>query len=529
MKQPVSIGQKVILISIFAAVVAMGCLLFAIPPALFPDPANGFQVLRSMHLGSSFNTLVAPDQGDIARNYSEFMTWWSPGQYLAPWFFQWLGGFSLGQGIAICVTLSTLSGLGGFYCFFRKIGFSPRVSAISLLFVFIQVAVFVPFVYYNGGEVLLFAFEGWFLYGCASIQKPGTGMVLFVLLGGWAGFFMKSSFLWIYAAGLLCLWVNIMGRRIGTLEWIKGALWVAAPAAVSLGAIWFFYLSRGQSPASTAAGMKLTFYTFIYPLASPLLSAFSIDDLTNGLIDHFGKPLLPDIWAAALLLVLALLSLALVTVIARKVPRSKYRLFLLVFYVAALLFFGFSYLKQLNISYEARHYRILGIMIVPGMIYLLLRARAVYRNAFVLISLGIAVFSIRYLVKGYYINSDLCAKGFTGIAQPNIDQPSLDKVMQLDSAARKSVFVFLSNDIGLEIRHNRTVFVPPVSDDLQIDTGDYEYDGFSGPLYIVLPKNYRGAKAQVIQQSFTGYAGFIASPLSSRYTLYTSKTPAPEQ
>jgi hypothetical protein len=144
-------SHKVILEIIGVAVLMMGLLLFFIPPALFPDPANGLNVLRSMRLGGSFNVLSVPDQSDISQNYSEFITWWSPGQYLVPSFFKLITGVNIGQALAITVALAQLCGLVGFYKFFTKIGFTPFIAAISLVCIVCQLAFFVPYVFYNGG------------------------------------------------------------------------------------------------------------------------------------------------------------------------------------------------------------------------------------------------------------------------------------------------------------------------------------------------------------------------------------------
>jgi hypothetical protein len=513
-------SHRIILTGIAMAVVIVGIILFMIPPALFPDPANGLQVLRSMLLGGGFNNMVAPDQSDISQDYTEYLTWWSPGQYLVPYFFKLIAGVNMGQAIAITISLCTAIGLNGFYQFFKKVGFSPMIATLSLVFIICQVAFFVPFVYYNGGEILLFAFEGWFLYGCASFDKPGIKVALFVLLAGWAGFFFKSSFIWIYIAGLCCLWIKICAHRKGILEWIKKGLWVGIPAVLSLACIYVFFLSKGQSPASAAKGLKLAAETFSFPLASPLLSAFSIDDFVHGLIYHFAPAMLPRAWSVVILFLFSLMSLALILLIVRRLTNNTYRLFLVLFYFVALLFFGFAYLHQLNISYEARHFRLLGILIVPGMIYLVSRSATAIKVFFTLICAGIAGFSVHYLYTGFYFNKNVSAHGITGIAQPNIDQQSLNKIIQLDKENKNAVFVFIANDIGLEVVHNRIITLPAISDNLKIDMDEYTYDGFAGPLFIVLPESYNGPKEKLVMKSFKGYAGWNLSMLSKDYVLY---------
>jgi hypothetical protein len=314
----------------------------------------------------------------------------------------------------------------------------------------------------------------------------------------------------------------LCSNRAGTLEWIKKAVWIVIPAIVSLALIYIFYISRGQNPASTANGIKLTAQTFSFPLASPILSGFSVDDLFHTLIYHTWKPVFNSGSGALILILIAVLNIILMLSIIRCVPNNNYRLFLVVFYITAILFFGFSYLRLLNISYESRHFRIIGLLIAPGVIYLVSKFKPVAKFLFALIFAGIAYTSFAYLVKGFEINS-INAKGMSGIAQPNIDQQSLNYIMKLDRENRNATFVFVSNDIGLEISHNRIITLKPIDDDLKIDMDDYTYEGFAGPLYIVLPETYNGPKEKMIMKSFPGYAGWNLSMLSNNYVLYAAR------
>jgi hypothetical protein len=424
--------------------------------------------------------------------------------------------------MAVTVALCQLFGLAGFYSFFKKIGFTPFIAAISLVFIVCQLAFFVPYVFYNGGEVLLFAFAGWFLYGCIALQKTDWKLLLFVLLSGWVGFFFKSSFIWIYVAGLCCLWVRLSSSSTGVIEWIKKGLWIGIPAALSLVTIYIFFLSKGQSPATVSKGFKLTAETFSFPLSTPILSGFSLDDFFHGLLYNFGRPMFSYGVSVAITIVLAILSLLLVFCLIRKAPNNNYKLFIIVFYFGALLFFSIAYLKQLNISYEARHFRIIGLLVTPGIIYLVSRLKRGYQMLFTAVCLYIAFYSFSYLIKGYTINKNVSAKGVSGISQINIDQPALNAVMKLDKENKNAIFVFIANDIGQEILHNRVINLSPIGDDLKIDMDDYRYDGFAGPLYIILPESYNGPKEKMIMKAFPGYAGFNLSMLSDKYVLYSA-------
>ena len=514
-------SYKIILVVIGVAVFAMGIILFFIPPALFPDPALGFQVLRSMQMGSSFNIFVSPDRGDISQNYEEFLTWWSPGQYVIPWFFKLISGLNMGRAIASTVTVCNLLGLAGFYYFFKKIGFTPFIAATSLVFIFCQEAFMIPYVYYNGGEVLLFAFEGWYLYGCLTLKKPGLKLVLFVLLSGIIGFFLKSSFLWIYTAGLCFLWVRLCYSRIDIWQLTRKGLWIAIPTAISLAFIYLFFLSKGQNPASAPKAFKLTFNAFEFPLASPILSGFSVDDLIHGLIYYAGKSVFNPEWGMIALILFTLFSLLLVISLIRFVPNNNYRLVIFIFYSTSFLFFTVA-LSKAACSFEARHFRLIGILIVPGVLYLVNRLKLVYKVVFAILFAGIAFTSILHMINGLKINNRN-ARAVTGIAQPNIDQPSLNYIMKLDKENRNAIFVFISGDTGLEIIHNRLIALQPIDDDLKIDINDYKYDGHAGPLFIILPESYNGPKGKIVMKSFPGYKGFNLSMLSPNYVLCAAK------
>ena len=514
---------KIIMGILFAITVVLGIMLFIAPPSVFPDPANGFNVMRSMEVGGGFNLLISPDQGDISKNTAEFLTWWSPGQYLVPYFFKLIFSINTGQAVAITVTLCQLLGLGGFYSFFKKIGFAPVIAAVSMLFIACQQFYVVPYVFYNGGEVLLFAFTGWFLYGCTALKTADWKLGIFVLLTGWIGFFCKSSAMWVYAAGLIFLWFRLSFAERKAENPIKCLVWIALPAIIAVSCIWLFFLSKGENPTSAASGLKLAWQTFSFPLASPLLAGFSVDDILNGLIYHNGKALFADYQAIIILLVLALLSIWLIMAILRRTRNDIYRLLIIIFYAVAFLFFSIAYLRQMAISYEARHFRIIGLIIVPGVIYLVSKIKPGYRLVFGLIWVGIAFTSITYLVKGYSFNKTNGAHGVSGLTQQFIDQPSLNTVITLDKQLHNAIFVFISSDVALEVTHNRVINLEPIGDDLKIDFDDYEHDSHAGPLYIILPGNYAGPKEKMILKAFPGYKGWYGTMLSKKYVMYTAK------
>jgi len=516
--------SRLILIIIGIVALAMGIMIFVYPSAVYPDPAHGFQVMRSMEMGGKFNMITSPDQSDISKNTSAFLSWWSPGQYLVPYFFKLLFGLNTGQASALTVTIFELSGLAGFYFFFKKIGFNANIIALSLLFIACQQAFVMPYVFYNGGEILLFGFEGWFLYGCLSIKKPGIPLLAFVLLSGWIGFICKSSFMWIYASGLLCIWLQLSAydNKLNLQRLIKNGIWLFIPFATALATIYIFYLSKGINPASVSKGLDFSWQTFSFPLGAPLLAGLSVDDLAHGLIFHPVTPIFSQAYALTIVIILAILSVILVAAIMHYVPKKSYRLFLIVFYCMSILFFTVMFLRQQDISYESRHFRIIGLLITPGMIYLFSKFKPVYQVILGLICFCIAFANYAYFITSYKYNLN-SARGNSGLAHGSIDQATLNYLMQLDSQNTNAIFVFLTPDISLEITHNRvaTLEEPPYGVPFNYD--DYNYTGHAGPIYMLLPTNYNGTKAAIVMKLFSGYSNFSTQKLSAAYTLYSAR------
>lgn len=518
-------AANIILAIVILLTLLLGILVLCNPPAFFPDPSHGFQVMRSMQLGGPFNIFISPDQDDISKNTSLYLTWWSPGQYLAPMLFQSAFGMNTGHATALVVLLSGLSGVLSFYYFFKKIGFTPEVSALGIAFIICQQAFILPFVFYNGGEVLLFGFEGWFLYGCVAMERPGLKMLLFVLLSGWLGFLFKSSFIWIFAAGLMCMWLRLssIAAKPNMQKLLINGFWIGVPAVVSLVCIYVFFLSKGINPTSGASGVNVSWENFTFPIGSPLLSGFSVDDLAHGLLFHPMGSLLSPVTALVVLVLSAMISLGLIWAIMRYVPKNNYRLFLIVFYTIAVLFFSMAFMRQSNISYESRHFRVIGLLIVPGVIYLFSRFKPVFKGLLVVICVAIATTNYAFLVKCYKFNATVSAHGNSGMAQEYIDQPSLNYIMQLDKRNHNAIFAFTSSDLGLEIKQNRviTLDIPPSV--ATVNYEDYAYDGHAGPLYMVLPAGYNAAIDTMFTKFFPGYKNFTAKKLSKGYVLFEAK------
>lgn len=347
-------------------------------------------------------------------------------------------------------------------------------------------------------------------------------MLLFVLMAGWVGFFTKSSMMLVYAAGLLCLWINISPPRKEYGVWLKNGFAIGIPAVLSVACIYLFFLSKGSNPASASEhSWRVIWETFSFPLASPLLAGFSVDDLTNGLVYSPDGQLFNHFWTIVVLLSLALVSIILVICILRYVPYRPYKILIAVFYSIFVLFFSYAFFRQLAISYEGRHFRVVGLIVIPGTLYLISQTRMVFKAAFALVWLFITYTSFARLYYEYHYNKDEGVHANTGITQQFIDQPTLNYLLQVDRQQRNAIFVFNSADLGLEIQHNRIITIEPIGADVGVDLEDYLYKGHAGPLYLVLPKEYdQNKRSQFVMKCFPGYKGFTVKKVTEDYVVY---------
>jgi len=300
-------------------------------------------------------------------------------------------------------------------------------------------------------------------------------------------------------------------------------MWLIVPVGISLACIYIFFLSKGDNPAAASAGLNFSWQTFSFPLGAPLISDLSIDELMHGLIFPTYSPFLSPAHIALTLILLAIFSLVLIVSIINYVPKNNYRLFVLVFYITSVLFFSTAYLRHLTISYEARHFRIIGLLIAPGIIYLITQLKPAYYIVFGVFCAVLAFANYSFLVKGYLFNKNISARGTTGLAQEFIDQPALNYILNLDKQNSNAVFVFTSGDLPLEIVHNRIITIEPPPVNTVIDYEDYSYDGHAGPLYMLLPASYPGARTAMYLKFFPGYKSFSQQKLGTKYILYSAR------
>jgi hypothetical protein len=509
----------------------LGMATIMVPPGLDPDPSWGFLVMHCMEQGMPFNMLVSPSPHNIAANQAEFLAWWSPGQYLMPYVFKSLFHINTGRAVALTIAICNLVGIAGLYQLFKQLGFSKWIAAISTAFIATQLFYIASFSYYPGGEVLMFAFMPWFLYGCLGFKRINWQLLVFLFIGGLIGFFSKSSVLWMYAASLACVWINVswIENQEGAIfnlsgnavlkksisKWLRNGIMLAVPFICAIAVIYLFYLCKGPNPTSDHGPLLVRPETFTFPLASPMVSGFSIDDLVDGLIYQPDGPKISYHAALAFLFVFSFCCLAYLFSIGKLSPGKKYAVVFATFYIVGILFFSYMYLRQATISFEGRHFRIIGLLFVPGVVYLLFKTR-ITKAAFLLIWLYFLYIGYRSFRDDYKGNMH-AAKGNTGLSQLVYSKQTIKELVKIDSLHQhNATIVVTAPDLGMEVKNNRVLIIDDETPDAEF--ARLRYAGKAGTLYILVPQKYIGnGRLANMVKAFVDYHNFHYKKIGTDY------------
>ncbi|MBI3831495.1 MAG: hypothetical protein HY291_18390 [Planctomycetes bacterium] len=485
----------------FAGLLALYAVLaLAIPPRLFWDSAKGFEIWWSMERGGPFNGLTIPDSGDITKDTSTFIVWWSPGQYLVP-------GALLSAGVpsGVALTLVTLLchafGLWGWHRVWRALGFDERTVWWSCAILVTQGFFIEAFAVYHGGEALLFGFLPWALLLALRWRDRPFYIAAALPLAIAAGAFFKTSFL-LFAAILVaaCAWREVrragepLPRRAGRV----GAL--AAGAALGLALLWWSFYSRGATPASTGE-RPWSFLDVLAPLANPWVAALEGTQPRDWIEYPSGAwgALLPVVAAAGAWILLRLYRRH------RGTEYGTWLSFALLLYLGAFLVL---YALKSHVDYTARHLRPLGLLLLPGMA---LEFREGLRREWRMA--GLAVLAAAHLYCAG-INAILFAENARapraspyGYSIPRIGASALAALQRMDAACAGSnaLFALSIPEARGATPHVRFVHFPIEAASLE-QIRATAFRGRTEHLLIALPLALDGrARAVAAAEAFEGY------------------------
>jgi hypothetical protein len=254
-----------------------------IPPLIFFDSSMGFLALRSMLEGGAFNSITVADPANIANDVAIFLTWWSPGQYLVPGSFIWLGT-SYGLAISLTTLIATLIGVAGWIQVARSFAVSSFVLFVFVLGLNSFSYVTLQFGLYHGGELLLFAAAPWSLYAMRwAANKPPILCFTISLLSAALLFFAKLTGLVVFASNVIAISLVALAnqRRVDSSTI---AMWVAS----AIGALCFmvFWVARGPMPPASGSTFSFSWFPMWFSVAASAFSGISGLEFFDWFLAH---------------------------------------------------------------------------------------------------------------------------------------------------------------------------------------------------------------------------------------------------
>jgi len=406
-------------------------------PGLCYDCGTGFLALGNMLAGGPFNTIAAPDPGNIAIDASRFLTWLSPGQYLVPGSFIWLGT-DYGLALSVTTLIVTLLGLWGW----TQVARSFAVSS-SVLFVFIfGLATFVfttrPFRVYVGGEELLFAAAPWSFYVMRGASDKRAIICFAVSL-------MSAALLSVAKlTGLIVFATNVVAISLLTfvnqrrLNFSIIAMWVAS----AIGAICFimFWAARGSTPANGTT-FAFNWFPIWFAVASVASSGVTGFEFFRSLLRH-PVAIVSDNQSLLQLFsyVFGPFGLLLMAWAWLRLHQTRFREMAILFLSVIFLYIiavATMYLWGAKISFDERHFRYAGILFFLLLLTAIDQSRVPLARSFA----GVMVFLL----------------GFYGLVETAVGTYNFVQSGKYDSASGISLDVLSPNVLDYlrsEVRQN---------------------------------------------------------------------------
>jgi hypothetical protein len=477
-------------------------ILIIVPQSLVWDPALCLKMTDNALKNIPFNNYAHPDLHNLNKDTFEYVTWWSPGQFAIPLVFQKCLGVTISTAIKITIFLSSVIAAAGIYCLFQQL--VKKNDAIStdrtklinsatllLLFTICHPLFWESFFAYDGGGVLMVGFCPWYIYWIIKIDKLNILNLSGILAAALIGFFLKTSFTGVFLSSLLYLFlsqsvqVSFTFKTLDPKKIIRNGIYLAALFVAYMLVTKFAFLNRNTNISNSSLGIRPQIRTIIYPIVAPILGLFSIHS-SNRTYQ----------WLSITPFILVFYCYFFIT----KHASITYKYLLFSFIAGYSCFYTLLYFLNLDISYEARHFKILTLLIIPS---LFIQTKALQRGRYLIYAFG-AIFilwNISYNIKRIGDNMKLrnVASTISGlpISYPNDIIKKLHYLDQLKGSA-KDIFYLQSNDpaITLEIKHGRILL-----EDNFIDFGfknnkrkdaTIYFGQNTGKLYIVYPKaNFR--------------------------------------
>jgi hypothetical protein len=469
-----------------------------------------------------FNNYAHPNPLNLQHDENEFVTWWSPGQFVLPMIIQQLFSVKLNIAIKILVGICMLiSGLGIYKLFKKLIDDNADASVATLvifLFTLLQPFFFGNLFEYDGGGILMITYCPWFIYWVLKLDKISINSLILLLVGSFLGFFLKAAFTSIFAGALLYLFLahSVMPyssfKNIDIKKALKTGLLLGLIFVIYIITTKLLFLNYNRNIADSSIGIRLQARVIIYPIIAPFLGFFSSHSVSKTA--H---------WLAGCALVIPIYYF----ILKSSTLNLRYKYVLVSFFGVGTAFYTLLYFLSLDVSYEYRHFILLSILITPAVVLVFWRGHIRFIIA------GVLLFYTAVNISTYItaIKAKLEPSGSVGYYSGiRLSYPSdlVSKIHQLDSLNAKGddIYYFKNYEpiAALEIRNNRVLFEDDYINFHFDNAGRFKpvayYGHNRGQIYVVYPLNNFEQDSLHFLTKFEKYKNFEKIYQTTGYAIF---------
>lgn len=516
-------GNREIRIEILLVVSMLVFCIYTFMSPLIPsiDSVAGFLTYKGTLTTGNFNYYAEVSSMDLSKDVSWFVSWWSPGQWIFPALFNYFFGLSLGAASIVVTVAGAISGMLGFYKLFRSFGFEKKISIVSLCVIFASYTFFYSFVVYQGGEILSFAIFPWFALTVVKSRSPSIKDLFWIFILFLVCFIAKTTLL------IYCIMVLIYKGIINTRENkrqqdrlnIPKQFLYLLPGIIAGLIIYFSFLVRGITPAATG-NPALSFHDVLVPAASPLLSCLSLQQIILRTVNANS-----DYYIFSLCAVTACLFIFLANIIKSKVLFKGYKTFYLVLYGGVAVFFIFIYFVNMPVDYSSRHFKILGYLLIPGVVTLFVKkVKQLNLNIISLFVCLLGVLFFIYIKQGWikdrFISNQYFYRNFDN--KELVDKLDLQAYTELmrraDSIASKNGIIYVDANADLAMDLSQRI-ITQRSVDGRITT---VYEGKGPRILACIEKETYNFNNNRLQDLFPDYKEFKLVGETKRFLFFIS-------
>jgi hypothetical protein len=394
--------------------------------------------------GGAWNYLSYPT---IYGEFSYFLAWWSPGQWMLTYFLKIIFGENIQFIHFILIFSFTTLGLIGYFKVFKQFQFSSQITFLSLFLIVTNQLFYWHFILFYGGDLFVFCALPYFVLFLINVRTSITikNLLLFTALS-LLGIFLKNTFLIFVGFGLFYIYFS----NFKFLESkIKSLFYITITGTSIILYAYHFFLSKGETPGSAidiigyenvkndlfgdlfyALGSPIGIFTKITPILQKSSVFFNKFNINVNIFQGF----------------MTLLTILFVFYI-RKSSLQKYAVFLIYFVLPILVLFMIFHIQNKAISYEMRHFAPLAYFFFPGILFWVFNLKK-YKKPLIycLIFLAFLDLSIFFIKKNDFQKSH---NAFKGHYFYNEESELLNFVNQIDQ--KKDSTLFISQNVWFPI------------------------------------------------------------------------------